>query len=348
MRGENRMKKGEIVANIGAGILIVAVIVATIIIANKLDIGLKHAFNLIAAVCVAIYGLAAWIFSMFSGKQKSKSESVDVHANTVENSERVKELMKSVSERYNKDFRTDFMEFVHEKGVTTADEAMMRVARNAIPFLEVKLPDSEISVGASKSGGYPDLPESIAYPTMEIDGQRYAMQLMAQINLSKVAPFDTENLLPKTGMLYIFWDGRWPEGDVSDVCKVIYYDGNILQLKRVKPVVPYYTESGLPEGPLETVMWFFEFSKNEYDIDELEEELGEIFEYYRSYYDLGGTKMLGYPVGSMNITGLFGDMVNLFQLDFHFGCLWSLYWYIDKTDLKNKNFDKVFFDWDMD
>ncbi|MDE5834849.1 MAG: DUF1963 domain-containing protein, partial [Ruminococcus sp.] len=81
----------------------------------------------------------------------------------------------------------------------------------------------DIPTGSSKMGGFPDLPPEIEYPTMseytetwllgDIKGktehyEKSAMQLVAQINLYELAESgaDVENLLPKTGMLYIFWN----------------------------------------------------------------------------------------------------------------------------------------------
>ena len=57
-------------------------------------------------------------------------------------------------------------------------------------------------VGVSKVGGYPDLPPGFAWPYWE----EAPLPFLAQFRLADVTPFDAEGILPKTGMLYFFWD----------------------------------------------------------------------------------------------------------------------------------------------
>ncbi len=114
-----------------------------------------------------------------------------------------------------------------------------------------------IPVEASKMGGFPDLPSEIEYPVMseytetwlqgtnkgEVEHyEKSAMQLVVQINLYELAESgaDIENLLSKTGMLYIFWSGEimelvsdeWSEivaeePDKTVFHKVIYWNVDI-------------------------------------------------------------------------------------------------------------------------
>lgn len=263
--------------------------------------------------------------------------------------------------------RMDFMEFLHEKGLVTVDEELLKVAKNAIPVFKENPMDGEIAIGASKIGGYPDLPPEIDYPTLcaytENRGNKSthyeesAMQLVAQINLSDVAEFDKDNVLPKSGIIWIFWSGELPfydsrfctysfEGKNRETYKVLYYDGNLENLKRTKPAIPYYSKYF--EEPFDEAKMKFEYSKNEYNIEDLEEELGEWYEYYEGNYNLSSNKLLGYPVGSMNISGLQDGYVSIFQYDYNVGCLWNLYWYIKEEDLKAGDFTKVIMDFDMD
>ena len=72
--------------------------------------------------------------------------------------------------------------------------------------LKTKYIENEISVGASKLFGSPDIFEGFEWPSIEVDGEEYDLSFIGQINLKDVAKYDTEGLLPKKGMLYFFID----------------------------------------------------------------------------------------------------------------------------------------------
>ena len=57
--------------------------------------------------------------------------------------------------------------------------------------------------GQSKWWGFPDLPLDVDYPCAS-DGE--PLLFICQIRMEDIAPYDTENLLPHTGMLYFFAD----------------------------------------------------------------------------------------------------------------------------------------------
>ncbi|MDE6835120.1 MAG: DUF1963 domain-containing protein [Ruminococcus sp.] len=245
-----------------------------------------------------------------------------------------------------------------------ADE-LKNYYRNAVILLCRE--KQNIPTGASKMGGFPDLPPEIEYPTMSectIEQEHYeksAMQLVAQINLYELAESgaDVENLLPKTGMLYILWSGevfelesnkyieiKVTEPDKTAFHKVIYWDGDMSTLKRTEPPCPYYSKYF--EECFEEYSVTFD-SDSEYsedsasEIDGLEEAVEtDSFEFTNS-----GDKILGFPKGA-NVPYLDENTVSLFQFDYHMGCLWSEYWLIKKEDLKNCDFSKVLFSCDMD
>lgn len=62
--------------------------------------------------------------------------------------------------------------------------------------------------GQSKMWGCPDLPDTLSYPESEIaeDDETYRNPLtfICQIRCEDLIPFDTEGLLPHSGMLYFF------------------------------------------------------------------------------------------------------------------------------------------------
>lgn len=238
-----------------------------------------------------------------------------------------------------------------------------KVKKNAIiaDFLECEQDD--IPIGSSKSGGFPDLPPEIEYPTMsEITDDcsnppktypESAMQLVAQINLSDVKHLDTDNLLPETGMLYFFWSGElWCNDNKNDNYKVIYYNGDLTKLRRTKPAVPYYSKYF--EKPFESGKLIF---SNDYEYNIKGNEKLEQMEEIQETLEIAGcdefyysdSKLLGYANGVNIPKYCYNDeYINLFQYDYKEGCLWGIYFFISKTDLKNLNFDNVEFDCDMD
>ncbi|MDE6664750.1 MAG: DUF1963 domain-containing protein [Ruminococcus sp.] len=234
-----------------------------------------------------------------------------------------------------------------------ADE-LKNYYRNAIILFCEETHD--IPTGSSKMGGFPDLPPEIEYPTMSeytetlLFGdnkgklehyEKSAMQLVAQINLCELAESgaDVENLLPKKGMLYIFWSGEEDN-------KVIYWDGDMSTLKRTEPPCPYYSkyfEECLEEYAVEFDSDSEYSEDSAYKIDGLEKAV----EMDSFGFANNGDKMLGFPKGT-NVPYLDENTVNLFQFDYSMGCLWSVYWLINREDLKKLDFSKVSVDFDTD
>ena len=284
---------------------------------------------------------------------------------------------------------TEFEEALKETGHEDLIPASQRFRRRLVLFCEKEFPDGEIPVGASKCGGYPDLPPEIEYPTRpEVryrhkgqPVQRYdmaGMQLIAQINLRELAESgaDPEHLFPQTGMLYFFWscdgalfdpqsftsqslmimcfgkDGKILPPDEYRYQRVIWWDGDMSQLRRTPPPFPYNTEfyEGEEENELpEYAVWLeeeFEYDRAiEWDeqFRELEDECPGIFDDTQFHVD----KLLGVPTGG-NYPELGDDEVCLLQFSFQYGCLWNIYWLIKREDLLKRDFDKAWFDCDCD
>lgn len=232
---------------------------------------------------------------------------------------------------------------------------------NAVILSVKEIYGKDIPLGESKMGGFPDLPPEIEYPVMTEFTEKWcngnidhyaksAMQLVAQINLYELAESgaDVENLLPKTGMLYIFWSGEIMELEGDEYCKVevvepdktatykvIWWDGDISTLKRIEPPCPYHSK------------YFFD------EPDECFTEFAVEFDNCKEYKDnkdnYDGDKLFGFPQG-VNRPQIDETEVNLFQFDCYdiFGCVWYAYWIMKKSDLKNLDFSKVLIDFDMD
>ena len=71
--------------------------------------------------------------------------------------------------------------------------------------LVLSRPFDRVEICGSRFWGNPDLPKGYGYPVFEdIDGNPFEYQFICQINLSEIAPFDTENRLPHKGLLSFF------------------------------------------------------------------------------------------------------------------------------------------------
>jgi len=94
--------------------------------------------------------------------------------------------------------------------------------------LKTSYVDEKLPVGASKFFGAPDIFDGFEWPTIEVDGEEYDLSFIGQINLAEVSKYDTDGLLPKTGMLYFFYDLDEMPHDPSDAgsCRVIYHESD--------------------------------------------------------------------------------------------------------------------------
>lgn len=276
----------------------------------------------------------------------------------------------------------EYVEQLIQAGRPELAEMLKRTWKNAIVFCEKEeLNGKEIPVGASKIGGFPDLPPEIEYPEMSgfkrtwlwghMKGKveivpESAMQLMAQINLYELAESgaDIEQLLPKRGMLYFFY-GHYGcdvfEEDSSptpydkvevdtpekaQIAKVIYWDGDMTTLYRTEPKLPY-CDGVMPCLEKETAIDFC--AEDNYDIELLDdyEEICEILDIEK--YDLIpiSDKLLGVP-WTVNPPYMGNDEVNLFQMGDDEGSVVSDFWAIEKQSLADMNFSAARFWEDVD
>lgn len=95
--------------------------------------------------------------------------------------------------------------------------------------------EGELKPGSSKLGGTPDLPEGTAWP--ECNG--VPMALLAQLRLQDVAFYDPDGRLPKSGMLYFFYETKEQKWGFDPKDRghwnVIYYDGDVARLRPATP-----------------------------------------------------------------------------------------------------------------
>jgi len=90
----------------------------------------------------------------------------------------------------------------------------------------------KLPIGVSKFLGNPDVWEGFEWPQFSENGENYDLTFICQINCAEVAAFDKENVLPKSGILYFFYDmDEMPrETSGEDAARIIYYDGDSTSL----------------------------------------------------------------------------------------------------------------------
>lgn len=276
-------------------------------------------------------------------------------------------------------------------------DKLQPLLRNTIRLYQEEAEEKNIVIGQTKIGGKPDLPEEISWVTetniVEKEEKKFLifnskqqetvtkpLSFIAQINLSETSPFDKENLLPKTGLLYFFYSAKqevWGFDYIDkNKFKVIYWNGDFSELKRIdfpeelpeysifKPCcVNIKSEVSLPSDGHEVY-------------DDFED--GEDNKFWEEVYnDDIVNKILGYSDNIQNdmelecelvTNGLYcGDQTGfndrrakelepnaknwrlLLQIDSNeenemmWGDCGRLYFWIKKEDLLNKQFDKSWF-----
>ena len=86
--------------------------------------------------------------------------------------------------------------------------------------------------GASKLGGVPDLPPGTTWPELKGEPQSF----IAQIRLDDVRQYDSEKVLPQSGMLWFFYDAQQETygADPADRggWQVLFKDGDLTNLQK--------------------------------------------------------------------------------------------------------------------
>ena len=263
--------------------------------------------------------------------------------------------------------------------------------KNAVLIDMHSASENNIPVGSSKIGGKPDLPKDYKLLTeTSIERKRKGLfrkseektverplSFIAQINLSDIKPYDTENLLPSSGILYFFYSSLISGlGDYSsdkDKFEVSYYDGDLCRLSRTDFPLDYKEETkykpcqlsfkqgiSLPNWDSDVYNFFDEEDKD-----------------FDSFLDISKatecTKLLGYADIIENAMEFQCELISkeisqesnetleqefefkpaewilLFQVDSNeeSNMQWidagRLYYWIKKEDLLNKRFDKSWF-----
>lgn len=185
-------------------------------------------------------------------------------------------------------------------------EQLLSIARNEISISYSPLDETDSDV-CSKFGGEPAVPADFVWPVYagkrfyDKESETRPLAFMAQINLADVAQYDTEGLLPKSGLLSFFYEMVTMEwgmtGDDRDFVKVYYFPDTSLLARREIP------EEMEEEGFIPELRMSFEnqislpYPDNFYDEDFNWEEYEECCNELGYEFDEMGdrTKLLGYP-----------------------------------------------------
>lgn len=128
--------------------------------------------------------------------------------------------------------------------------------RNSIPMHFQSTRNQRLSLGSSKFGGIPLLPPGFVWPYYEgesYDGERRNRPLafLLQINLAELSAFDSDQRLPKTGILSFFYDVetmRWGFSPNDRGCaKVYFHSGEVSEWIPMNPPCDLSPEFHFPE-----------------------------------------------------------------------------------------------------
>ncbi len=97
--------------------------------------------------------------------------------------------------------------------------------------LKISKPTDKLPAGSSKLFGNPDVWNGFEWPYIEENGEKYDLTFMCQIDCAEAEGFDESGLLPKTGILYFFYDlDTMPEAPDEKSSRVLWYNGELSAL----------------------------------------------------------------------------------------------------------------------
>ncbi|WP_421804608.1 DUF1963 domain-containing protein [Flagellimonas sp.] len=94
-----------------------------------------------------------------------------------------------------------------------------KLAKSLLHYIDItsrRIEEAKIPLGSSKFYGVPHLPKGVEWPK--------GHYFYAQLNFSELKDYDVEDLLPDSGILYLFFDPN------SFTCKAIHFNGSVEEL----------------------------------------------------------------------------------------------------------------------
>lgn len=127
---------------------------------------------------------------------------------------------------------TELREQIRHFNLERLEEQLVRLAAPCIYITRTPVDSMDaLPIGASRLGGLPDLPADFAWKYYE--GK--PLTFIAQFRFADLAPYDVENVLPRDGMLYFFYEmdsQPWGIYDERDGWAVVYVDDARVPLVR--------------------------------------------------------------------------------------------------------------------
>lgn len=218
--------------------------------------------------------------------------------------------------------------------------------------------DTDIQLGTSKIGGYPDLPSSFQWPSWK----NHSMSFIAQINLEEFPMNLVNPEYPSTGILYFFYvydyelwytDEDYDEDKMNN--NVVYYAPETAELVRRKPPAALSEEqifkSALLEQKLELTLPDSDYLEannlmnNKADLDRYSLEFKPNL--MNTYDRRIGFRFLGH-MSALQYGGHPSEEIQLFQADSddELGMEWDLsgllHFFIKAEDFKKLQFENVY------
>lgn len=120
-----------------------------------------------------------------------------------------------------------------------SENSLSEISKNIRVGIYFKVEDTDfvswsLPIGITKIGGKPDLPKDYKWPKNDTQ----SLTFLAQINLEEIKKYDKDDIFPKTGMIYFFYNsvGERPQGECAKnnhkEWEVYYFNGDMSLLKR--------------------------------------------------------------------------------------------------------------------
>ena len=185
-------------------------------------------------------------------------------------------------------------------------DMLIKAAKNEIR-ISYEETEGFISEIESKIGGKPAVPNDFIWPEYKGRGyldeeyEKYPLSFLAQIDLEDISEYDTENLLPKTGVLSFFYElstMRWGFAPEDKGCARVYYFPDKTKLSKREFPKDMEKDMYVPELKIYfdkhiSLPYPDDFYADNFEWDEYEECCSKLG---YEYDDMGRvTKLLGYP-----------------------------------------------------
>lgn len=247
-------------------------------------------------------------------------------------------------------------DLLQKHGLLHKEDAILNASRNSIKIGKNNVEEDQIPIGGSKIGGLPDMPADWEFPKYK----NGLLSFLGQFSLKELKPYDVENDLPNSGILYIFYDvveQPWGFKEDEGCFKVLYFDGDEKDLVRKK--YPEETEDYFPlpvfHVSFSNMLTLPEYPENMKFSDDEQDNYFLLRQELIQPNNEPAHYISGYPFSIQNdVFDEFNltpeEALLLLQIDSDeedLKLLWGdsgiIYFCIDKISLASKQFDKVQF-----